>query len=110
MVIMFRVLQVLVGSMIDSGLPCFQHRPDVLETLRSRFVPNMSDMQAATHMESLIENARDKWTTRAYDVSSVGFVIKCFTLNIFLVDRIFKNYRTIFIAEIILYVRKYFLN
>jgi phosphatidylinositol kinase/protein kinase (PI-3 family) len=58
-----------VGTMVDAGLPCFQHRMTAIESLRSRFFPEMSDSQACDAMKCLIEDARGKWTTIMYDVS-----------------------------------------
>ena len=69
-VLCFTFLQTVVGAMVDAGLPCFQHRPSVLEALRGRFLPHLSDSQACAAMELLIADARNKWTTVMYDVSS----------------------------------------
>eukprot|EP00981_Chlorochromonas_danica_P005771 scaffold1190_cov187-Ochromonas_danica.AAC.3 len=57
----------IVASYADADLPCFLYREDVLEKLRERFSPDLSDMQAAKHMEGLVMKAIHDWTGSAYD-------------------------------------------
>jgi len=56
-----------IAAFADSGLPCFMHRDDNLATLRERFLPDKTDLQASDHMKRLILDAANKWTTKMYD-------------------------------------------
>ena len=56
-----------VCALADSDLPCFQHRMDVLCSLRARLMPELSAVQAAAAMRKLVVDAAAKWTTTAYD-------------------------------------------
>jgi phosphatidylinositol 4-kinase len=60
-------LLIIVAAMADSGLPCFMHKADNLAKLRARFVPELSDTDAAVYMKGRVLDAKNKWTTRAYD-------------------------------------------
>ena len=60
-------LLVVVAAMADSGLPCFMHKANNLAKLRARFVPELSDTEAARYIKGRVLDAKNKWTTRAYD-------------------------------------------
>ncbi len=64
--IMLSILSTVVAY-ADSDLPCFQYKENVLRNLKSRFVPELTDVDAAFHMKKLIDRARENWTTGAYD-------------------------------------------
>jgi phosphatidylinositol 4-kinase len=57
----------IVYALEDSGLPNFMHKPDNLEKLKARFVPEMTTTEAAKFMHDKVFDAADKWTTNAYD-------------------------------------------
>ena len=57
----------IVVSFADADLPCFQFREDVLGRLKERFVGDLSESQAAKHMENLVMKAVHDWTGAAYD-------------------------------------------
>eukprot|EP01031_Cornospumella_fuschlensis_P025700 gene25700-31037_t len=57
----------IVVSFADADLPCFQFRDDVLGRLKERFVGDLSESQAAKHMENLVMKAVHDWTGAAYD-------------------------------------------
>ena len=58
---------IMVSSMADSGLPCFMHKNNNLAKMRARFVPDLTDTQAADYIAFRVLDAANKWTTRAYD-------------------------------------------
>src|SRR3546814_20948225 len=60
-------VMVLITAQADSGLPCFTYKDDNLAKLRARFVPHLSDAEAAKYMRGLINDAIRKWTTTVYD-------------------------------------------
>jgi phosphatidylinositol 4-kinase len=64
--VMLPILSTVVAY-ADSDLPCFQYKESVLKNLKNRFVPQMTDIDAANQMKNLIEYARQHWTTAAYD-------------------------------------------
>ncbi|ODV96209.1 hypothetical protein PACTADRAFT_85014 [Pachysolen tannophilus NRRL Y-2460] len=51
--------------MLDSGLPCF--KPSTIKNLRSRFIPNKSEKEAARHMKRLINKSYESLATKGYD-------------------------------------------
>ena len=57
----------IITSFSDSGLPCFTHRSDNIEMLLSRFLPALSDTEAAFEMKRLVNDSCRKWTTIMYD-------------------------------------------
>ena len=60
--------------MVDAGLPCFEYKITAVQDLRNRFFPHLCDSQASAEMKRLIADARNKWTTVMYDVSSLSNV------------------------------------
>jgi phosphatidylinositol kinase/protein kinase (PI-3 family) len=60
-------LETLIAAYADSGLPSFQLKSDILLKLHQRFFVEKSDSDAARSFEALVDDAADKWTTRAYD-------------------------------------------
>lgn len=57
----------LISSFTDSGLPCFMYKTNTLDAFKSRFFPELDDIQAGMLFKGLIMDAADKWTTAAYD-------------------------------------------
>lgn len=55
----------MVKLMARSGLPCFL--PKALENLHNRFFLELSEIEAAEEMKSLVLKAADHWTTNWYD-------------------------------------------
>lgn len=55
----------LVSLMLDSGLPCF--RGQTIKLLRQRFMPNLSDREAANNYVRLVRTCVDHWRANAYD-------------------------------------------
>ncbi len=49
----------------NSNLPCFL--PQTMQNLNNRFVPHLSNTQAAQHMKERVIHACSTWTTNAYD-------------------------------------------
>jgi phosphatidylinositol 4-kinase len=60
-------LLAIISSFADSGFPCFMHKSDNIQRFLARFVPEMSDEEAAEHMRKLALDACKKWTTIVYD-------------------------------------------
>lgn len=51
----------------SSGLPCFQRgRP--ITHMKQRFMPNLTDAQAASKIKKRVRDSYDKWSTGFYDV------------------------------------------
>lgn len=61
------VLTTIVGSFVDSGLPCFMYKTSALEAFKNRFFPCDDDLTASAKFRALIFDAANKWTTCAYD-------------------------------------------
>ncbi len=57
----------IVSAYADADLPCFQYKSYVLQRLRQRFMPQLSDVAAGQMMLQLIDKARRDWTGVAYD-------------------------------------------
>jgi phosphatidylinositol 4-kinase len=55
----------LVSLMLDTGLPCFRGR--AIELLRQRFLPNSTERDAATYMQTIINKCYNNWRTNTYD-------------------------------------------
>lgn len=55
----------LVSLMLDSGLPCF--KPETMRNLRSRFVLEKSEKEAAEYMVGLIKRSAANFSTKVYD-------------------------------------------
>lgn len=60
-------LLTIITSFADSGLPCFMHKADNIEMFLKRFLPQLSDAEAAFEMKRLVNDACRKWTTIMYD-------------------------------------------
>ena len=57
----------LISAFADSGLPCFQCKKQNLNDLYLRFLPGITDSEAAEKLILLVKDAANKWTTKAYD-------------------------------------------
>jgi len=57
----------IISSFADSGLPCFLHKANNLNSLRSRFVPDLTSSEAGAFMSSVVSSSRSSITTRLYD-------------------------------------------
>lgn len=55
----------LVSLMLDTGLPCFRGR--AIESLRSRFLPNYTERDAATYIQNIVNKCYKSWRTNTYD-------------------------------------------
>jgi len=55
----------LVSLMLDSGLPCF--KPETMRNLRSRFVLEKNEKEAAEFMLGCIKKSAANFTTKVYD-------------------------------------------
>ena len=51
--------------MEDSGLQCF--RKESLKNLKDRFLINKTEFEAALAIQSILDDAYDKYTTNLYD-------------------------------------------
>ncbi|EMG50187.1 hypothetical protein G210_4793 [Candida maltosa Xu316] len=54
-----------VQPMMESGLPCFKE--NTIKNLRSRFVPNKSEKEAALYFRKLIKKSMESFYTKGYD-------------------------------------------
>ena len=54
-----------VTPMLESGLPCF--KDTTIKNLRSRFVPNKSEKEAAVYFKKLIKESKESFYTKGYD-------------------------------------------
>ncbi|KAI3405942.2 hypothetical protein KGF56_001161 [Candida oxycetoniae] len=54
-----------VTPMLESGLPCF--KDSTIKNLRSRFVPNKSEKEAAVYFKKLIKESKESFYTKGYD-------------------------------------------
>ncbi|VDN31784.1 unnamed protein product, partial [Dibothriocephalus latus] len=55
----------LVSLMLDSGLPCF--RGQTIKLLRQRFMPTVSDREAANAFIRMVRACVDHWRAKSYD-------------------------------------------
>ena len=55
----------LVTLLIETGLPCFRGKP--IESLKARFLPNVSEREAATYIQSIVNKCYNNWRTNTYD-------------------------------------------
>jgi phosphatidylinositol 4-kinase len=62
----YPIFRNLIQLMHLSGFPCFKEQS--LQKLEERFRLDLqTDLDAANHMRTLIDNAHDKWSTKFYD-------------------------------------------
>lgn len=55
----------LVNLLIETGLPCFRGKP--IESLKARFLPNLSEREAASYIQSIVYKCYNNWRTNTYD-------------------------------------------
>lgn len=55
----------IVICMLDSGLPCF--KPQTVQHFKERFVPHLSEGEAAGFMKDLIKKSERSYSTNVYD-------------------------------------------
>jgi phosphatidylinositol kinase/protein kinase (PI-3 family) len=64
---MDKLVPIVEIMQLGSQLPCFQKGAGSIRALRDRFHMNLTEEQLQAHIETLITNSINSWSTKIYD-------------------------------------------